>query len=62
MFVGESARWSIAVIAVPATSGSPGTPAGNSTIQELDLGWIQLAAAALLPRGVDPHSEGEFAL
>jgi hypothetical protein len=37
-------------------------PAGKGTVQKLDLGGLEFAAAALLPLSVDPHSKGVFLL
>ena len=45
-----------------AASGSPGLPTGNGLIQKPDPGGVEIAAAAFVSLGVDPHSEGVFAL
>ena len=45
-----------------AAPGPPGLPSGNGVVQELDLHWVEFAAAVFVPLGVDPHPEGVFTL
>src|SRR6478672_9071384 len=43
-----------------AAPGPPGLPPGNGGVQELGLHRVELAAAVLVPLGMDPHAEGVF--
>ena len=43
-----------------AALGPPVLLSGNGVVQELEFHWVEFAAPACVPLGVDPHPEGAF--